>query len=324
MNIVSVHDAIKRFVQSDSIVLWGASSSGLRVLSNLEFFFDRTDRKIFFYDSNPDKTGSSIRGIEVISGDRFLSIMSEPHSLCIVTSSVVDEISAELKSYSITNWVYSHDLIYTGKLFEKFGDDYIGKYLAIKNSTNLDADELYTLYQCSLILKDVPGDYAEVGVYRGGSACLVSHQMPDKKFYLFDTFEGLPSDGKHQLVNEPKAGWLSDTSADRAIALIKTSGITDQQLVVCKGYFPDDTASLVPEDANFCMVHLDTDRYQSTKSGLEFFYSKLSSGGRIIIHDYNCIGTPGVKTAVDEFVERFSLYTHCFSICESQMIIAKS
>ena len=195
--------------------------------------------------------------------------------------------------------------------------------MAIKDKTNLDADELFTLYTASCLLNDIDGEYAEVGVYRGGSACLVSHQMPNKKFYLFDTFEGLPHDETKQLDQEPKGGWLNDTSVSTAVDLIKTSGISEKQIIVCKGYFPNETGHLVSKDTRFCLVHLDTDRYESTKAGLKFFYSKLSIGGRIVVHDYNCKGTPGVKIAVNEFVGELDLKNYLFSACESQVIIAK-
>lgn len=323
MNIVSVHEAIKQFLESEIIVLWGASSSGLRVLSNLEFFFDLSEREILFYDSNKEKTGHFLRGVEIISKDKFLAIMSDEKNLCIVASAMVSEISKELDFHSINKSIYSHELIYTGKLFEKFGQDFIKKYLAIKDKTNLDADELFTLYTSSNLSNELPGEYAEVGVYKGGSACLVSHQMPNKRFFLFDTFEGLPHDDGKQLGQEPKGGWLNDTSVSSAMDLVKTSGISDEQIVVCKGYFPDETGYLVDKDTRFCLVHLDTDRYESTKAGLEFFYIKLSVGGRIIVHDYNCIGTPGVKIAVDEFVHEFALQKNLFSVGESQVIIAK-
>lgn len=32
---------------------------------------------------------------------------------------------------------------------------------------------------------------AELGVYQGGFAKMINHFLPDKKLYLFDTFEGL-------------------------------------------------------------------------------------------------------------------------------------
>ena len=80
----------------------------------------------------------------------------------------------------------------------------------------------------------------------------------------------------------------------------------------------------VPKDTTFCLVHLDTDRYKSTLEGLEYFYNRLVSGGRIVIHDYNCIGTPGVKLAVDEFLKKLNLSHLLISLSESQAMLIKN
>jgi hypothetical protein len=66
----------------------------------------------------------------------------------------------------------------------------------IGNRSLLDPVRLYMLQQCVIYTKDVEGDVAEFGVYKGGSAKLIAHTLAhlhtDKKLWLFDTFEGLP------------------------------------------------------------------------------------------------------------------------------------
>lgn len=42
----------------------------------------------------------------------------------------------------------------------------------------------------SLVVRSVPGDLAEVGVYRGWTAKLIHHYLPDRTLHLFDTFAG--------------------------------------------------------------------------------------------------------------------------------------
>ena len=48
-------------------------------------------------------------------------------------------------------------------------------------------------------------------------------------------------------------------------------------------------------------MHLDADIYESTKTGLEFFYPRTVKGGMIISHDYRNRHCPGVKLAYEEF-----------------------
>ena len=38
----------------------------------------------------------------------------------------------------------------------------------------------------------VPGAFAEIGVYRGITSAFLHRQAPERRFYLFDTFEGFP------------------------------------------------------------------------------------------------------------------------------------
>src|SRR5665811_557353 len=53
-------------------------------------------------------------------------------------------------------------------------------------------DEAYQVLSCARATSKVPGDIAEVGVYRGGSARLICEVQGARGLYLFDTFEGLP------------------------------------------------------------------------------------------------------------------------------------
>ena len=50
----------------------------------------------------------------------------------------------------------------------------------------------------------------------------------------------------------------------------------------------------------YALVHLDADLYNPQLSGLEYFYTRTSKGGLIIIHD--CINEYfGSRAALDEF-----------------------
>ncbi len=70
------------------------------------------------------------------------------------------------------------------------------------------------------------------------------------------------------------------------------------RIIFHPGYFPGTAAPL--KDTVFSFVHLDADLYLPTIEGLKFFYTRLSPGGVIMVHDYNH-NWDGVKKAVDEF-----------------------
>ena len=56
----------------------------------------------------------------------------------------------------------------------------------------LSAYEGYFIYSLAKSQTGRPGAFAEVGVYKGGSAKLICEAKGDKTFHAFDTFEGLP------------------------------------------------------------------------------------------------------------------------------------
>jgi len=163
-----------------------------------------------------------------------------------------------------------------------------------------DRIRFYTLWlQLERINKyQVPGATAELGVYKGETAKIIHHMLPERKFYLFDSFSGLPK----QVIREDCDGTVraqtisfDQTSAEKALAHVHGNS---SQLVVREGVFPETAVGL--EDEVFAFVHIDADLYQSTLDALEFFYPRLSPQGIIVIHDYNH-NWPGVTKAVDEF-----------------------
>ena len=144
--------------------------------------------------------------------------------------------------------------------------------------------------------QSVPGSIAEVGVYKGTTAKLLHELLPDRTLWLFDTFEGFDD---RDLAGEQGASpsTFRDTSLEAVLAHIGPS----ERVRPCKGYFPA-TASAVPDDERFALIHLDADLGKPTRDALEFFYPRLSPGGFLILHDYGGGAWPGVAEAVDAFL----------------------
>jgi hypothetical protein len=156
-------------------------------------------------------------------------------------------------------------------------------------------EDFFNLYQLVLKTRNLEGDLAEIGVYRGGSARLIALLKDHKPLHLFDTFAGMPA--VRPDVDQHQAGDFADTSLEAVKRYL--SGCSD--IVFHPGLFPDSARELGRTPTRFCFVHLDVDIYESTKAGLEFFYPRLVPGGVIISHDYRSLKCPGVKRAFDEF-----------------------
>lgn len=146
----------------------------------------------------------------------------------------------------------------------------------------------------------IAGEVAEVGVYKGDFASVLNQALPERKLYLFDTFEGFSSDQESADIH--KYGLkhrrdFTDTSAD----FVMNRMSHPDNCVIRKGLFPATASGL--EGCCFCFVSLDADLYEPILAGLDFFYPRMSPGGFIFVHDYNNNLFPGCKRAVLDFAE---------------------
>jgi O-methyltransferase len=152
----------------------------------------------------------------------------------------------------------------------------------------------------SIVERNIIGACVELGVYKGETARLIHHCLPERKLFLFDTFSGFGERGRREEARSTKvdisAQHFEDTSVGSVRDLIRPS---NDMVRFLPGFFPDSATKEV-EQEKFCFVHLDADLYQSTLSGLNFFYPRVSVGGFILVHDYNA--WIGARTAVDEFM----------------------
>ena len=151
------------------------------------------------------------------------------------------------------------------------------------------------LYQFSKQVECLPGEVAEVGVYRGGTAKLLAQLFShkNKAVHLFDTFSGMPqTDPNKDLLRK---GAYAHTSLERVKELLeKYSNVEFHQ-----GFFPDTATPIT--NTEFCLVHIDVDIYKSVMDCCHFFYRRMTNGGVMVFDDYGFLSCPGAKTAVDEF-----------------------
>lgn len=161
-----------------------------------------------------------------------------------------------------------------------------------------DKDRFFNFwFQVERLKKNkIEGAFAELGVYKGDSAEILNAMDPSRTFHLFDTFEGFQ---QLDLDNEKgkAATYTTHNFADTSIDRVKER-LTSDKVNFHQGYFPQTTEGLNEE--KFALVSMDVDLYNPTVAGLKYFYPKLSTGGVIIIHDYNP-DWPGIMKAVDDF-----------------------
>ncbi|MCX6682557.1 MAG: class I SAM-dependent methyltransferase [Methanoregula sp.] len=190
-----------------------------------------------------------------------------------------------------------NDIATRGK-FSHYGcserKEFTGALKKIRSDTELLLEDIeaYHIYMAVKRTQKVPGDIAEVGVYKGGSAKIICAAKGDKHLHLFDTFEGLPK------VEDVDMVWpFYEGKFATSYQGVKDYLSTEYNVFFYKGIFPDTSGPVRAK--SFSFVNLDVDTYESTRRCLEFFYTRMSTGGIIISHDY--LTAPGVQKAFDEF-----------------------
>ena len=167
-----------------------------------------------------------------------------------------------------------------------------------------DKDRFFNFwYQVNRLQKhNIPGAFAELGVYKGDTAEILHGMDNDREFLLFDTFKGF---NESDLKNESgkAATYTRHSFADTSLEMVKQR-LDSDKFKFYKGDFSETSIS-VPEK-KFALVNMDADLYNPTKAGLEYFYPRMSKGGVIIVHDYNP-DWPGIMKAVEEFMEDKSI-----------------
>lgn len=150
--------------------------------------------------------------------------------------------------------------------------------------------------------ENIPGAAAEFGVYRGDFARQINAAFPDRKLYLFDSFEGFPESAlEEERKNGYSGGEIQDFRGTRTKEVLARMP-RPEQVIIRKGVFPESAEGV---EASFCFVSLDADLYRSTLDGLMYFYPRMESGGVILLHDYSGKQYAGVREAVREYEKRF-------------------
>jgi O-methyltransferase len=181
-------------------------------------------------------------------------------------------------------------------------------YKQIRDHTTVDVYRCYELWHLLGQAARAPGEILEVGVWRGGTGCLLaaraSQVAGEAKVYLCDTFQGVVKAGGED--NLYKGGEHADTSAEIVTALAQSMGLHNVEILA--GIFPDQTGHVV-EDKRFRFCHIDVDVYQSAKDVVEWVWPRMPIGGVLVFDDYGFPHVRGVRKLVDELAERTGFFT---------------
>jgi O-methyltransferase len=173
-------------------------------------------------------------------------------------------------------------------------------YERIVRHTLVSLPRCHMLYALARHASSLPGQFAECGVYKGGTALLFASILHEgkKRLDLFDTFKGIPPGDPEKDNRYVTGGEFWETSQKSVMDLLTWTGAN---------YFmhPGEIPGTLKEvsDDKFAFVHIDVDIYWPALTALTFFHDRLTPGGIIVLDDYGFEQCQGVKKAADEFAK---------------------
>lgn len=165
-----------------------------------------------------------------------------------------------------------------------------------------------SLHQCieTVLADDVPGDFIETGVWRGGAvifmrAVLAAYGITDRTVWAADSFAGLPKATLEIDVPGDLSGF-EELAVDLATvkANFERYGLLDDQVQFVVGWFKDSLPGA--PIGSLALARLDGDYYESTWDAITVLYPKLAPGGFLIVDDYGLID--GCRKAIDDYRHR--------------------
>lgn len=164
-------------------------------------------------------------------------------------------------------------------------------------------NNLHELYK-NIEEEGVEGDCLEAGVWKGGACIFLNalnrvYSNSERKIWVADSFEGLPpSTHKEDLDYNWDYDFLK-VSLEKVKSNFRKYNLLDDNVNFLKGWFKDSLIDV--EFDKLSILRVDGDMYESTMDVLTNLYSKVQSGGYVIIDDYFAVTS--CKKAVDEFLQ---------------------
>jgi O-methyltransferase len=156
----------------------------------------------------------------------------------------------------------------------------------------------------SAVRDNVPGDFAEVGVWKGGLIMAMALKCKQlgvtRTIHAYDTFSGMtaPTNRDVDLSGKPASEIFSAVKCEASLeeVLANLAQVDYPHIAIHQGDITQSDPTAFPQ---FAVLRLDTDWYESTKYELTYMEPKVPLYGFVIVDDYG--HWRGSRAAVDEF-----------------------
>ena len=149
----------------------------------------------------------------------------------------------------------------------------------------------------------LPGDFVELGTFKGHTAMVMVEYFDfaviPKKWYLYDTFDGIPDDRvDSDYWRKAHAVYKGTYSFEE----VSDAFSSFENVSVVKGRVPEILKEVCPEQISF--LHVDLNNATAERQALDFLYDGyLVPGGVIIFDDYGFSVAEAQQIAADDWAD---------------------
>lgn len=148
--------------------------------------------------------------------------------------------------------------------------------------------------------KNLEGDFVECGVNKGGLALTVAYYVDfrklKKKFYLLDTFSGLP---EQYISHEERQVGRTSGGYEECYEQVKATFRSFENVVILRGVVPDTLSQVTSK--RIAYLSIDMNCAEPEIAAAEFFWERMVSGAVMLLDDYGWAGHILQKRAFDRF-----------------------
>lgn len=177
--------------------------------------------------------------------------------------------------------------------------------------------------------RKIKGSIIECGVWRGGMIAAMAELLgKDRKYYLFDSFEGLPEvkeiDGeaaRKWQENKEDPWYFNNCKAEISYAekAMKLADINNYRIV--QGWF-SETLPKFNVDEEIAILRLDGDWYDSIIQCLNYLYPSVAKGGLVVVDDYYI--WDGCSRAIHDYLSSHNLPDRVHQLDHNNCYIVKN
>jgi hypothetical protein len=252
-----------------------------RLVAPPEYWIAQTEKK--YKRMDPMTTGNQDRPVAERSRSAYQEMLKD-FVTGLVYGKEEKSVLAKLGNLKLNIFEYEESLREGGLDWTYLGSTMTG----IQRINNVQ----YLISQ--VVQNNIPGDYLEAGVWRGGSSVfargvLRSLNQGHRKSYVCDSFQGLPAGDKNlhpDDKNWDKTPYLSVSDIVVATSF-REAALLDENVIFARGFFNHTMKPLAKQINSLAILRLDGDMYESTVDVLYHLYDKLSLGGYVIMDDWD-------------------------------------